>query len=150
MEHQEIKDKLFEFRGREMSEDERREIAVHLELCSECRTLFSRWERTGAMLRRVPFPQNSEDFTSRVMGRLEAMEEPAEEPAFRWQLPRWIIMGLGYSFGVFLMFAAIANRQPIVNADTVLQADMPQSTQWTYAAENPESGQVMDYIKEEL
>lgn len=151
MEHQEIRERLLAFRDMELPEGERRDIAFHLETCAECRGVFSRWERAGSALRRTPLPAASEEFVSRVLGRIEAMEEPAEEPVTAgWQLPRWIVMGLGYAFGVFLMFIAIANRQPVLNADSVLLSEMPQHTQWAAAYENPDAGQMFGMSKEEV
>ncbi len=150
MEHQEIMEKLTAFRDPEMPESEKREITAHLEICAECRNLFSRWERLSAGLRRTALPEASDFFVSRVMKRLDALEEPEPERVSGWRLPRWLVMSIGYAFGISLMFLAIANRQTPVNAAVVLLSDVPQSEQWTFVSETPDSGQVLGVLKEDV
>ena len=142
MNHESIKEKLFLYFDPETSDNERREINSHTDSCEECRLLLKRWEQIHNGLSKSPAPALSSPdfFTSRVMQRLDALENPAEEekvPAKSF-VPQWLLPTLGYAFAFMLMFAAISQREMPVNTEAILLNEIPQKSQWTFSAQTPE------------
>ena len=112
MNHEMMKEKLQAFRDQELGEEGKREVLQHLPLCEECR----------------------ENFVQNVMARLERLEEPAPARP-RLAFLDWLFPVLGYGFAIALMFVAIAHREPLVTAEAVLLADVPQNSHWAFSSE---------------
>ena len=47
------------------------------------------------------------------------------------------------------MLIAISNREPLIDTETVLLADTPQKTQWTFSKEMPEIDTLLN-LKEDV
>ncbi len=150
MDHQTIKEKLPAFRDPELSEEERREIAIHLPLCEECRVILKQWEVIGTLFAGVLPPASSESFVSGVMSRLTVLEEAKTPAVKRWPVPDWLLPILGYGFAFFLMFLAITHQESTASTESVLLTDVPQMSRWTYSAEPMDVDQLMDVSKEEV
>ena len=134
MNHETIKEKVLAFRDQELTEEERGEVARHLPLCEECRGILKRWELIGGALSRAIPAGSSEVFVRGVMTRLARLDEPAPAGRRRAFLD-WLFPALGYGFAIALMVFAIANRESLVNTESVLLADVPQNSHWAFSAE---------------
>ncbi|OGW79248.1 MAG: hypothetical protein A3G33_00160 [Omnitrophica bacterium RIFCSPLOWO2_12_FULL_44_17] len=150
MNHQQIREKLTAFHDPELPSEERLEIAKHLESCEDCRGVLNRCEHAAKMFSRATLPKPSEKFVTGVMDRLERLEEltPAvvERPT---PFLRWLFPAIGYGFALLLMLIAISNREPLIDTETVLLADTPQKTQWTFSKEMPEIDTLLN-LKEDV
>ncbi len=151
MVHEIIKEKLWMFYDPELSESDRKQIASHLESCRECRRALERWQKIQGVLSRPQDRPPSEVFVGEVMNRLAAPEAGREpgRASRQWELPQWLFPALGYGFAFFLMMVAIETRQAPVNTEAVLLADVPSSTQWTFAKEQPDVHQLWSSVKED-
>ena len=161
MNHEAVKDKLLAFQDAELPEEERREIAAHLGSCEACRGVLKQWELIGAMLAGAVSAEPSRAFVGRVMNRLAALEEAQTARAPLLPFPRWFLPAIGYAFAFFLMFLAISHppearlaasgpRAAAVNTETVLLADIPQTSQWTFSAEPADLPNLVEVPKEEI
>ncbi len=134
MNHHEIKEKLLFFHDSELAHEERQELASHISQCTECKATVKRWEMVSSTLSCSLSVEPSEAFVNNVMNQLARLEEVEAPKVRRWQLPNWLLPTLGYGFAFFLMFMAITYRELPVNAESVLLADVPQSSHWTFEA----------------
>ena len=144
MTHEDIKEKLLALFDRELDERERKEIASHLNVCEDCSGTLKRWEQiSAAMSRAGSASPSSGRFVYSVMERIAASEKsaPAKNPA---PFLNWIFPTLGYTFAIFLMFIAITHREPSVNTDAVLLADVSQTSRWTFSAESPDLNKLVE------
>lgn len=144
MNHEIMKEKVQAFRDAELPQEERTEIEKHLPLCEECRGILKRAEALGAAMMRASADGGPSDvFVRQVMTRLARMDQP--EPAPRGPVfLRWLFPALGYSFALLLMFVAIAHREPYINTESVLLADIPQNSQWAFSSEPAGVDDVME------
>ena len=134
MNHETMKEKVPAFRDRELPEEERKEITRHLPVCEECRGILKRWEALGGIFLKAPADGFPEIFVRQVMTRLARLDEPA--PASRrWRFLNWLFPALGYGFAIALMAMAIVHREPFVNTESVLLADIPQNSHWAVSPE---------------
>ncbi len=144
MNHEIMKEKVQAFRDAELPQEERAEIETHLPACEECRGILKRAEVLGAALVRASADDGlSEVFVRQVMTRLARMDQPAPAPR-RPAFLNWLFPALGYGFALALMFVAIAHREPYINTESVLLADMPQNSQWAFSSEPAGVDDVME------
>ena len=144
MTHEEIKEKLLALFDRELAETERHEINSHLHACENCSETVKRWEQiSAAMSRAGTASPPSGRFVYSVMERIAASEKsaPAKNPI---PVLNWIFPTLGYTFAVLLMFVAITHREPSINTDAVLLADVSQTSRWTFSAEAPDLNKLVE------
>ena len=134
MNHETIKEKLQAFRDRELAKEENGEIERHLPFCEECRGILKRWETIRGAFMRAASAGPSEIFVQEVMVRLGRLDEPAPSVR-RWAFLDWLFPALGYSFAIVLMAIAITHREPLVNTESVLLADVPQNSHWAFSPE---------------
>lgn len=143
MNHEIIKEKVLVYRDRELPEEERKQVERHLPVCEECRGILKRWDMLGGLFSRAASPGDSEAFVRNVMARLAQQDEPA--PLIRhWAFLDWLFPTLGYGFAIALMAVAIAHREPLVSAESVLLADMPQNSQWAITPEPAGSHEILE------
>jgi anti-sigma factor RsiW len=102
MKHQDIVEKLSEYRDGAMDAAEREIISRHASDCAECAAVLSDWDRLSkAFFQRPAAPTafQTESFTARVMARL-----PAPAPSLIERLTgRWLVPALGFSFGMLAL-----------------------------------------------
>lgn len=148
MDHQEIEEKILRVDDAELSIAERREITEHLGSCEACRKILKNCERTRFVIQ-AAVPTPSEHFVAHVMGRLTELERQAERAEPRISpILKWLVPAIGYGFAVFLMFVAIAYREPAVNTEDLLLADVPQTVQWVFVRESPEVNKLLNAGRE--
>lgn len=130
MEHDNIVEKLSEYRDGALSAADRGTVSRHLTECSDCEAVLADWERLSkAFLRREPAPTpfQTEAFVARVTARL-----PGAAPApFAWLTGRWLVPAVGLSFALlavsFRPYASVEASDPA--AALLMGADrgMPSS-----------------------
>ncbi len=134
MNHETLKEKVLAYRDRELAGEELKAVETHLPVCEECRGILKKWETLGGLFSRPVSSGDSEFFVRQVMTRLARREQPA--PAVRrWAFLDWLFPALGYGFAIALMAVAIGQREPLINTESVLLADMPQTSQWAFTPE---------------
>jgi len=143
MTHDEIKEKLMDYFDQECRKIEEVEIQDHLQSCEGCRLTVERWSSMRTVVNRVQ-PEPSEAFVKSVMARVDSIPMPggakAKKPAFT--LPQWVFPFVGYTVALVLMVVAISERSPLISAEEVLMADMPNNSQWVIAAEVPDAAKL--------
>ena len=144
MNHQSWKEKIACFHDPELPESERREIAEHLSACEECTGLLKQWKNLRTSFKTVSLPQSSGFFVNAVMGRLADLESPREAEPAKPSVLNWLLPAIGYAFAFCLMFVAISQREAPINTSAVLLSDVPQSSQWTFSAEPPDVGGLVE------
>ena len=99
MKHEDIVERLSEYRDGALSAADREAVSRHLDECSDCAKVLSDWEGLAkAFLRRPPAPTlfQTEAFIARVTARL-----PGAAPSALERLTgRWFVPALGFSFAV--------------------------------------------------
>jgi anti-sigma factor RsiW len=141
MNHQAIQEKLYVYRDPETGDEERREIAAHLEACEGCRLDLARWEQIQARVSQCT-PAPSPAFVYQVMDRLEP--QPKHAPSAALGFLRWLFPALGYGMALGLMFAVITSRELPVNTEAILLADLPGMDQWTLGNQEPDAGDLVE------
>jgi anti-sigma factor RsiW len=128
MEHEQIVEKLSEYRDGALGAAERETISRHLPECAECSAVLSDWERLSkAFLRRPPAPNafQTEAFTARVMARLPS----CAQEQFPWLTARWLVPTIGLSFAVLaLSFRPYGGAQTLDPASALLLARADRGT----------------------
>ena len=98
MNHDAMKNMLFALYDGELAVADRREAEAHLAGCADCRQASVRWQRTARALFRAPDIHASDAFVRRVMGRIDALEEPRRAAPWiatlRWLAPAVSLAGL--------------------------------------------------------
>ena len=151
MDHETIKDNLLTFRDAELPSAQRQEIQAHLQACEDCKNILARWDVAAAEFKQTSLLPASGVFVNNVMGRLAALEKEMPSPApRRWSFVNWLLPLLGYGLAFFLIFLAISARETSVNTGTVLLADVPQTSQWTFSSEAPDMDQLLGIQKGEI
>ena len=145
MDHRHIEEKILEFFDGELGESERRGIEAHLPQCAECTGALERWRRIRTALATATVCRPSGEFVNQVMERLAGPVQEEETATVRF-FPgvKWLMPALGYAFALMMMFFAIAQREPIINTETMLLSNIPQKSQWAFSAENPEQGKLVE------
>lgn len=150
MNHQNLQDQLPLYLDAELPETERSEIAKHLPSCPDCQTKLKHMDAIrGALRPKTPLPY-SEWFVASVMKRLDALETKQAPVSTGWQLPKWLVPTLGYGLAFLLLIVAVTHQESLVNAETVLLSDIPQSSNWAFASEDPGVNNLMGISREEL
>jgi anti-sigma factor RsiW len=143
MDHQKIQALLLTTDSPELSPEERREVAAHLQACRDCGGLAARWERIHGMFAHVSAVPPPPGMADKIMKRLADLEASDVEPqAVRRPWVQWLFPTLGYAFAFLLMFVAIAHWEPYLKAnpttETVLLSSIPQGDQLFFAKDPPE------------
>lgn len=94
--HDRLREALHAFRDGELAEPESREVASHLQACSDCRETLAVWERFANAALKVPAGLASEAFVGGVMAHIAEEEAEAEAPSgFGWWLAPSCALALG-------------------------------------------------------
>lgn len=89
MRHEEIRERLHEYRDGESDGPAAAAVAAHLPGCAACRATLEGWERLASRLLKAA-PRSEEAFVGRVMARIaEAQDEP--EPSWRAGSAWWLM-----------------------------------------------------------
>jgi len=148
MKHQNIEEKLLAFYDSELPPIEHEEVAKHLAICKDCQSVLENWEIVRRAVSRQAVPKPSENFVHKVMTKLVDLEEAKEKSLLFPALAKWLFPAIGYTFAIFIMFAAILHWEPVMNGETstetVLLANVPQALRWTFSDEEPRINKLLD------
>jgi anti-sigma factor RsiW len=102
MEHDQIVERLSEYRDGSLGAAEHKAVSRHLTECADCAAFLSDCELLSKVfLRRpaAPTPFQTEAFVARVTARLPG----TTSSAFEWLTGRWLVPALGLSFVVLAL-----------------------------------------------
>lgn len=137
MNHNTIKEKLFEFLEQELSEIERKEISLHLESCKDCKNDLKLWKSTQKILTRIPEQKESEVFTNKVMHFIFAL---TNKPSIihKFMTFRWLTPALGTAIAVLFVCFTLISAEPTITTENLLLAGLPdENLNWIFSsAEN--------------
>jgi len=125
MDHQEAGDLLSEYRDGELSPDQSRGIAAHLESCADCRRALAGFERLGAALFAPPAPPDPEAFTRAVMARVSAPEPELAVTEDSWTRS-WAVPAFGFVVAALLLAMLFPKADMPVFPDEVAQSQSDQ------------------------
>lgn len=135
MNHDEIKERLFDLYDRPLTERERRLLEAHLPGCDECRRLFEQWQGITRTLFPAPaFSEASEDlFVSKVMARVRSLPQPA---VWSWSLAlRWLMPLAGSTLAAAWVFFSVLPQTPGISTDAGnLAYFSDNNSEWTTAS----------------
>lgn len=121
MNHEQIKEKIFEFYDGESSSEDKRFIQAHVMSCSECRDGLAEWEKTSAFFFKDQAAiEPSEYFVTRVMARLP----DGSRKSFRFFDAPMFKLGLALSGFVVIVWGYLSiNARSSDSIETLLMAD---------------------------
>jgi anti-sigma factor RsiW len=104
MDHQAIKDAIFEFYDGELSPGERPWIEAHLQSCPECQALLAEWRQTAKVYLQPLAGHPGERFANDVMRRVNEWEPDEDRLSdSRWRaFGRWFYPALSLSMAAFM------------------------------------------------
>ncbi len=146
MDHNQLKEKLFEYYDGEVSPIEHAEIHSHIESCSECRVSLQDWRRISTTFFKTNPKLQSDFFVGRVMARLEAAPQPFP---FGFLSPLLKMSFAGASLALALV--ALNSSSSPVTVDSLLLADgrSQTNTNWIFEENEVETGELLGYSMEE-
>jgi hypothetical protein len=132
MDHEKIQELLWTADDPGMSSQDRLALSEHLKTCTSCRKLQSRQSAFQKAAKRPDASKDSSIFVYKVMERLH---EKPETTAAKTKIfiPRWLFPTVGYGLVGLLMWVAIIARQPLINSQMILLADIPSHAQWEFS-----------------
>ncbi len=87
MDHAEIKNKLSEYRDKELSASDRLAVETHLATCAECREWLKNWDSlSGRLFPKTP-SRPTLDLTSSVLERIGIQESKPRRVPVGWLAP---------------------------------------------------------------
>lgn len=119
MNHDEVKEKLFDLYDRPLTERERRLVESHLPECSECRHVLQQWQKiTRALFPAPAFSEAQEDlFVSKVMARVAAVR--STNRILSWDFVfRWLMPLVGSTIAAAWVFLSVLPQTPGLYADS--------------------------------
>ena len=137
MNHDEIREKLFDLYDRPLTERERWMVEGHLPDCPECRHAFEQWQRISRTLFSMPAPSEAQEdlFVSRVMTRIAALPVPA--PILSWNNAlRWMVPLLGSSIAAVWFFVAALSGSGALSNSASVEAAFSQDSSYTASPDN--------------
>ena len=109
MNHDEIREKLFNLYDRPLTQREKRLVESHLPDCPECRQAFEEWQRISHTLFSQPaLSEEAEDrFVAKVMKRVQ---KPAGSPF--WSGLKWFVPLAGSALSAVWVFFYVLPNNP--------------------------------------
>lgn len=127
MNHDKIRDMLFDLYDRPLTERERLIVEGHLPDCAECRQAFGQWQQISRTLFALPAPSEAQEdlFVSKVMARVTSTQPVT---TFSWGYAlRWMVPLLGSSIAaVWFFFTALSGTGGLsssANVETAFSSD---------------------------
>jgi anti-sigma factor RsiW len=146
MDHEMIKDKIFELYDGELAGGKRQEALAHLNGCQECRELYQGWAKTAKVFFKAPAAQSSEYFVHRVMERVHELETP--KPTVRWGLfPRplgWFVPAVGLAVALMAVMPPLPQEVPV----DLLWQDTGSHSSWAFSSHSPTTDETLQLVME--
>src|SRR5258708_3327636 len=107
MNHDKIREMLFDLYDRPLTERDRQLVEGHLPDCAECRQAFEQWRKISRTLFALPAPSEAQEdlFVSKVMARVATAAQPVTVLSWGNTL-RWMVPLLGSSIAAVWFFVA--------------------------------------------
>ena len=111
MNHDEIREKLFDLYDRPLTKRERQMVELHLPDCEECRQAFESWQQISHTLFTQPALSEAQEdrFVSKVMDRIQ--KKPAGPMAWLSRL-KWFTPLVGSSLAALWVFVVALPNNP--------------------------------------
>ena len=118
MNHDEFKDRLFEFHDGALAGEARAEMVRHLGGCGTCRERLADWKRAALAVASGTAPAASPGFVSAVMVRIAETSPRTWPEALQWLLPT-----AGLALASVLFAFSLRDPAPAGAVDEILFAD---------------------------
>lgn len=147
MDHNKIN--LFSLNDQELSEHERQEILMHIEVCNDCNGKLKTWNSASNILSRLPEPEYSSSFVNSVMEKLPNSHEKGFFSLFG--INPWLIPSLAVATLVLLFYMPLLSKQATINTENLLLAELPDDTyNWAFSTTEPDINLLFGSSSEEL
>ena len=87
MDHSRVKNKLSEYRDKELSTQDRQAVETHLSACVECRAFLKNWDMLSGRLFPPAVSKPTPDLTSAVLEHIGAKTSKPRLVSARWWAP---------------------------------------------------------------
>lgn len=161
MDHEEIRERLFELYDGELRPEERALLEAHLKACPDCCRAHESWGRIAGALFAAPEPPISEAFVGKVMARLDAGAASAGLAAgpglgrgpLAWlgSYRPWSAPAYGLGLAAALLAISLARRaEPVLPEDLLLAgAREDAAVEWLLRAAGPGPEEWLGSVLEE-
>jgi len=111
MNHDEIREKLFDLYDRPLTKRERQMVESHLPDCDECRRAFEDWQTISHTLFTQPALSEAQEdrFVAKVMGRIQ---KAPSTPLSWFSRVKWFMPLAGSAVAAFWVFAVALPNNP--------------------------------------
>lgn len=154
MDHERIKERIFESLDKELPEHEREEISMHLKSCKECSHEMDNWKLTSLMLSKISKPQDSNLFINSVMNKITA---PHKEPVSLFKFNPWLIPTFAVSALVLVCIPLVTQKNTAISTaiststENLLLAELPDDVyNWAFSTSEPDLNLLFGSTTEEL
>ncbi|MCG3204644.1 MAG: hypothetical protein KCHDKBKB_01359 [Elusimicrobia bacterium] len=113
MNHESIKEKLYDYQDGELSDQEQLEIETHLSTCLECRHRLATWGKIAETIFSAPPSSNTDHFVTRVMAQIDSRSRPVNRS---W----WPVGALGVAVILILTMGGITDEMRLSTRDLLL------------------------------
>ena len=153
MNHKLIKEKLYTFLDKELSEQEHQEISLHIEECNECKDNLKLWQTTGRLLSFIPEPVPSEKIMTNVMKSVSSLSKETGFDLGKLLQFRWLAPSLSVGVAVLFLCFAFIHKEAVITTENVLLASLSSDdtmNSFFSSGEEPDIGLLFDMNEENL
>lgn len=145
MDHNKIN--LFALNDHELSEFERQEILMHIEICNDCNSTLKTWNSANKVLSKIIEPEYSASFVVNVMNKLPDSYKK-KSSLFSSQ---WLIPGFAIAVLVLLFCIPLISNKTDITTENLLLAELPDDTyNWAFSTTTPDIDLLFSSSAEEL
>ncbi len=153
MNHKLIKEKLYIFLDKELSEQEHQEFSLHIEECSECKDDLKLWQATGRLLSFIPEPVLSERIMTNVMKSVSSLNKEHCFDLGKLLQLRWLTPSLSVGVAALFLCFAFIHKEAVVTTENILLASLASDdtmNSFFSSGEQPDIGLLFDMNEENL
>lgn len=153
MNHKLIKEKLYTFLDKELSEQEHQEISLHIEECSECKDDLKLWQATGRLLSFIPEPVPSEKIMTNVMKSVSNLSKENSFDLGKLLQFRWLAPSLSVGVAALFLCFAFINNEVVITTENILLASLSSDdamSSFFSSGEQPDIELLVDMHEENL
>lgn len=148
MDHESLKELIFELYDGELNDSARHEAEAHLTVCMECKEMFTGWSKSAQLLFRDSKPVPSEFFVRRVMSRIHDLETPKPQLRRSWSLGWLVAPSFAVVMALFLF--ALMPGMPSLSTDAlVMNSRTDAVSQWMFSMEPTKTDDVLGFVMED-
>ncbi len=153
MNHKLIKEKLYTFLDKELSEQEHQEISLHIEECSECKDDLKLWQATGRLLSFIPEPIPSEKIMTNVMKSVSSLSKEYNFDLGKFLQFRWLAPNLSVGVAVLFLCFTLIPKEAVITTENILLTSLSSDkamSSFFSSGEQPDIGLLVDMNEENL